>query len=41
MLNQKRIHIGYFTNEIDAAIAYNKKAIELFGEFACLNIIKI
>jgi len=33
----KKIWIGYFEKEIDAAIAYNKKALELFGEFANLN----
>lgn len=32
-------HLGYFTSEIDAAKAYNKRAIELHGEFARLNII--
>lgn len=33
----KLYHLGYFVNEIDAAIAYNKKAIELHVEFATLN----
>jgi len=32
-----RISLGYFDNELDAAMAYNKKAYELHGEFAKLN----
>ena len=35
--NGKLIHIGQFETEENAAIAYNKKAIELHGEFANLN----
>jgi len=31
------LHIGYYDYEADAAIAYDDMAIELFGEFACLN----
>jgi hypothetical protein len=31
------IHIGYYDYETDAAIAYDDMAVELFGEFACLN----
>jgi hypothetical protein len=35
----KEYRLGCFINEIDAAIAYNKKAIELYGKFANINII--
>ena len=35
--NKKSMLIGNFLNEIDAAKAYDKKAIEVHGEFACLN----
>lgn len=35
--NRKSRTIGRFNTEDQAAIAYNEKAKELFGEFACLN----
>jgi len=36
-INKKQHTIGYFDNEIAAALAYNAYALEHYGEFAKLN----
>ena len=38
-IDNKNIHLGYFKSEEDAALAYNKRVITHFGEFAQLNVI--
>jgi hypothetical protein len=35
--NNKQIKIGRFATEIEAALAYNKKAKELWGEYVTIN----
>jgi len=37
MKDRKTYVMGYFVDEIEAAKAYDKKALELFGDIACLN----
>jgi hypothetical protein len=37
--NGKKINLGTFSEPEKAALAYNQAAVELFGEYACLNII--
>jgi len=36
-VNNKRLTVGHFVNELDAAIAYNRAARRNHGRFACLN----
>lgn len=38
-VNGKTKNLGYFTDEKDAARAYNEAALKYFGEFARLNSI--
>lgn len=38
--NQKKINLGRFDSEENAALAYNEKAFKLFGNLITLNIIK-
>lgn len=39
-IGRKQVYLGRFKTEIEAAEAYNKKALELFGEYARLNILE-
>ena len=38
-VNHKKVRIGYFTNEEQAALAYNDRAHGLWGAFARLNVL--
>ena len=40
MVNGKTVFSKYFLTEEEAALAYNKKALEYYGEFALLNVIE-
>lgn len=35
----KQVHLGDFETEVEAALAYNKKAIDLHKEYARINLI--
>jgi len=37
--DNKLYNLGYYTNEVDAATAYNNAAIKLFGVYAKLNTV--
>ena len=38
-INRTKKHLGYYSSEKEAAIAYNNAAKELFGDFALLNVV--
>jgi hypothetical protein len=38
-LNQRKIYLGNYPSEEEAALAYNAGAIKYFGEFANLNVL--
>src|ERR1700724_2888801 len=40
-VNKKQLSLGTFSNEEDAASAYNEAAIRYFGEYACLNDVPV
>jgi hypothetical protein len=40
VVNGRRLFLGSFTDELDAARAYDEAAMKYFKEFACLNFPK-
>jgi len=38
-VNNKKFHLGYYSEKIEAARAYNEAAIKYHGEFARINIL--
>lgn len=36
-INKKKFHLGYYSTEIEGAMAYNIAAVKLHGEFANIN----
>lgn len=38
--DRKQIRLGHFIDEQEAALCYNKKAIEIHGDFANLNVLE-
>lgn len=40
LIHSSRVNIGSYKTENEAAIAYNKAALDFFGEFANLNVIQ-
>lgn len=39
-INGKQYFVGRFDNELEAAKAYNKKALTIYGEYARLNVLE-
>ena len=37
MIRSRKINLGFYSDEREAARAYDAKALELFGEFANIN----
>jgi hypothetical protein len=40
-IDLRQIHLGYFKDEKDAALAYNESAINNYGEFARINAFEV